>query len=262
MPKIKSPKQIEEEKIEKNTTYSLKEADRPLSIEEEEAEEKATKFSRMVYRRIPPIPGTLAYMLRNIKGGNESIVEFLRWAKVGEKGNRTKFIDTFLTLWENMDEFSRRRADIFDHLCRKYDIPLKRFWGVLQEGMFDHNDQITQTALNGAKPQFVERLLELSKKEKNHQDRKLAATAMKLVDDKPLISIEDNSKHLTVNQNNNGIPSFSQSIRRSEKIIRNDQPIEVKPKQLSEGVQDYIDTQTFELEDEKELEFLKAAREL
>lgn len=262
MPKVKSPKQLEEEKIERNTTYSLKDADRPLSSEEEEAEEKATKFSRMVYRRIPPIPGTLAYLLRNVKGGNESVVEFLRWAKVGEKGNRTKFIDTFLILWENMDEFSRRRADIFDHLCRKYDIPLKRFWGVLQEGMFDHNDQITQTALNGAKPQFVERLLQLSHKERNHQDRKLAATAMKLVTDEPLIKIEDKSQHLTVNQNNTlgGIPSFSQTIKRSEEVVRQQEA--PKPRELTEGIQDYIDAETFDLENEKELQFLKAAREL
>lgn len=260
MPKIKSPKQLEEEKIEKSTVYSLKEADRPLDDKEIEAEEKATKFSRMVYRRIPPIPGTLAYLLRNIKGGNESVVEFLRWAKVGEKGNRTKFIDTFLILWENMDEFSRRRADIFDHLCRKYDIPLKRFWGVLQEGMFDHNDQITQTALNGAKPQFVERLIQLADKEKNHQDRKLVATAMNLVKDAPLINVEDKSQHLTVNQNSiGGISSFSETIKRSEQVVRRETEIP-KPKELTEGDTEYIEAEL--VEDERELEFVKAAREL
>jgi hypothetical protein len=261
MPKIKSPKQVEEEKIEKNTTYSLKDADRPLNEQEIEAEEKATKFSRMVYRRIPPIPGTLAYLLRNVKGGNESVVEFLRWAQVGETGNRTRFIKNFIILWENMDEFSRRRADIFDHLCRKYSIPLKRFWGVLQEGMFDHNDQITQTALNGAKPQFVERLLALTYDRRNHQDRKLAATAMKLVTDEPLIKIEDKSQHLTVNnQNNIGIPSFSQTIKRSEEVVRQ-REID-RPKELTEGNNDYIDAEIVKTEDERELEFVKAVREL
>lgn len=259
MPKIKSPQQIEQEKIERSMTYSLKNADRPLDEKEEEAEEKAEKFSRMVYRRIPPIPGTLAYLLRNIKGGNDSVIEFLRWAQNGEKGNRTRFIKEFLILWENMDEFSRRRVDIFDHLCRKFEIPLKRFWGVLQEGMFDHNDQITQTALSGHKPQFVERLMQIADKEKNHQAQKLVAQAMRLVQDEPLIKIEDKSQHVNVTQNNM-MPSFSQSIKRSEESIKHEDVAMPNPRELTEGEQNYIEADI--VEEEKELEFIKAAREL
>lgn len=262
MPKIKSPKQVEEEKIEKNTTYSLKDADRPLDEQEIEAEEKATKFSRMVYRRIPPIPGTLAYLLRNIKGGNESVVEFLRWSKVGERGNRTRFIDTFLILWENMDEFSRRRIDIFDHLCRKYSIQPKRFWGVVQEGLFDHYEQLAQTALGEGKLNLISDIKKFASKEKNFNDRKLLAEAMKLTSDAPLIKVEDKSQHLTVNTNNGSIPSFSQSIKRSEESIRRDNVEIPKPRELTEGKQDYIDGEVFEAEDERELELVKSAREL
>lgn len=257
MPVIKTQAQSEKDQLEKKATYSLKNADRPLDEKEEEAEEKAQTFSRQIYRRIPPIPGTLAYMLRNLRGGNESVIEFLRWAASGEKGNRTQFIKTFLILWENMDEFSRRRPDIFDHLCRKHDIPYKRFWGVLQEGMFDCNDQITQTALSGHKPQFVERLMQLAEKEKNHQDRKLLSDAMKLTETQPLIKIEDKSKHLTVNQNM--IPSFSQSIKRSEESINHENIAMPAPRELTEGEQDYIDVETFTYAEE---EFEKAAREL
>lgn len=254
MPVVKSNKQAEQEILEKKATFSLKNADRDLDERELEAEEKATKFSRAIFKRIPPIPGTLGFMLRNIKGGNASVIEFLRWAQVGEKTNRTAFIKTFLILWDNMDEFSQRRVDIFDQLCRKYDIPLKRFWGVLQEGMFDHNEQITQTALSGYKPEFIQRLMALADKEKNHQDRRLMAEALNLSNKEPLVKIEDKSQHLTVNQTNN-LPSFANSIKRSEKTIRH-QDIEFpemnQPKMLSEGETDFIDVETFS--DTRELE--------
>lgn len=261
MPKIKSPKQVEEADQEKRTIFSLKNADRPLDENELEAEEKAVKYSRMVYRRIPPIPGTLAFALRNLKGGNESVIEFLRWAQHGENSNRTKFIKNFIILWDTMDEFSRRRIDIFDHLCRKYEIPLKRFWGVLQEGLFDHYAELAQTALGEGKLDLIENVKKFSSKEKGHQDRKLLADMMKLTTEAPLIKVEDKSQHLTVN--NSAVPSFIESIKRTEKTVRqNEQAPVVTPKELTEGEQNYIDAETFETEDDKELNFIKAAREL
>lgn len=257
MPKIKSPKQVEEIENEKRIVFSLKNADRPLDEKELEAEEKATKYPRLVYKRIPPIPGTLAFALRNLKGGNESVIEFLRWAQEGEHSNRTRFIKEFIILWEVMDEFSRRRIDIFDHLCRKYSIPLKRFWGVLQEGLFDHYKELAQTALGEGKLELIENVKKFAGREKGHQDRKLLADMCKLTSEAPLIKVEDNSKHLTLN--NNGIPSFVDSIRRTEKVVRHNEELP-KPLELTEGETEYIDAETFE--NEKELSFVKAAREL
>lgn len=261
MPKVKSPQQVAEEDIKKRTIFSLEDADRPLDENELEAEEKAIKYSRMVYRRIPPIPGTLAFALRNLKGGNESVIEFLRWSQTGEKSNRTKFIKEFIILWNNMDEFSRRRIDIFDHLCRKYSIPLKRFWGVLQEGLFDHYEQLAQTALGEAKQDLIKDIRKFSSREKGHADRKLLADMVKLTSDAPLIKVEDNSQHLTVN-NNSSIPSFAQSIRRSEEFVRRDELEKPKVRELTEGKQDYIEAEILNEEDKEELEFAKIAREL
>lgn len=260
MPKIKSPKEVAESEQEKRTVFSLKNADRDLDEKELEAEEKAVKYSRLVYKRIPPIPGTLAFALRNLQGGNESVIEFLRWAQEGNNNNRTKFIKEFIILWETMDEFSRRRVDIFDHLCRKYSIPVKRFWGVLQEGLFDHYKELAQTALGESQPELVASVRKFANKEKNHQDRKLLADMCKLTTEAPLVKVEDNSKHLTVN--NNVVPSFVDSIRRTEKVVRSNEVELPKPRELTEGEQKYIEAEVLESEDNRELEFIKAAREL
>lgn len=255
MPALKSAAQAEKDKLEKTASYSLKNADRELSEEELEAESKAVKFSNKDYVRIKPIPGTLGFMLRNFPGGNHSVVEFITWAtqdvsQQGGHNGRIKWVKEVIIIWKNMDEFSRRRVDIFDILCRKLSIPLKRFWGVMQEGLFDYNDQITQTALSGMKPAFVERLNHLASLDRHHQDRRLMAEALKLTGNQPLVSIEDKSVHQTLNVAGE-VPSFSDSIRRSEENVRHTD-LNFGQKKLTEGKQDYIDTEWADVP-EKEL---------
>jgi hypothetical protein len=230
---IISAAEAEKRKAAKTATYNLKDADRPLSEEEEEAEQKAESFPIHKYPKIKPIPGTLAYMFRNIKGGNESIIEFMRNAA---SSNNAKFLKNFLILWNNMDEYSRKRIDIFDTLCRKYGVPNKKFWGVVQEGMFDYNDQLTQAALMGHKPEFVDLLRRMAAKERNAADRRLLAEALQLTaKQEPLIKVEDKSVHTTNNLNLNQVPSFVSSVRKTSMPDLPDR------KALTEGKQDYID---------------------
>lgn len=261
MIKLKTAEEANKNKLEKTATFSLKDADRPLDEKEVEAENNAVKFSLKGYPRVAPIPGTLGFLLRNLRGGNASVMEFLEYSITGDNTNRTKWIKNFIILWNGMDEFSKRRVDIFDILCRKYEIPRKRFWGVLQEGMFDFNDQLTQTALSGYKPEFIELLKKFAGDRRNHQDRALLAKATKLIDkDGPLIQVNDNSKTMTVNntQVNNGIPSFSESIRRSESGIRQTTRIPTREvKQLEEGEQDYVDAVLIEVEKQEDEKFDK-----
>lgn len=258
MIKLKTAEEANKIKLEKTATFSLKEADRPLDEKEIEAEDNAVKFSLRGYPRVAPIPGTLGFLLRNLRGGNASVMEFLEYSISGDNSNRTKWIKNFIILWRGMDEFSKRRVDIFDILCRKYDIPRKRFWGVLQEGLFDFNDQLTQIALSGYKPEFIELLKKFAQDKKNHQDRKLLAQATKLIDkDGPLVAISDNSTNTTVNntQINNGVPSFSESIRRSEKGIRQTTTEKISTteiKQLEEGEQDYVDAVLIEVQNQED----------
>jgi hypothetical protein len=261
MPQMKSQATAEKDKAERSATYNLKDAGRPLNEAEEEAEEKAVKFNRMVYRRIPPVPGTLAFMLRNLKGGNESVIEFLKWARDGQNGTKAKFIDTFVIMWNNMDEFSRKRIDIFDVLCAKFAVPRRKFWGILQEGMYDHNEQLTQIALSGYKPEFIQKLMKMAEDRRNHNDRKILAESLKLTGQTPAVNVQDNSTNVTLNQQTNNFPSFASSIRRSEKTIKHEDTA-IIPKELTEGETDFIEAELVASLDNDDEMLLKVAKEL
>lgn len=237
-------------------SYNLINADRELSKEEIEAEEKAEKFSLKGFGRIYPNPGTLGYFFRNLRGGNEAVIEHLRNAA---SSNKTKFLHNFILIWNNLDSFSRRRVDIFDIICRKYSIDRAKFWGIFQEGCFKYNDAISQVAISNHKNEFVELLKRKMAGEKNSADRKLYAEIAGMIDSKPLISIEDNSQNLTVNNNGNSqLPSFAQSISRAEQGIKKGLP-QVEPRRLTEGQQDYIDAEII-LEERRDKELVEVNR--
>lgn len=258
MPKFKPIAEIEKEAALKSATFPLIDNDRPLDETEVEAEQKAVRFSLAKYNRIKPIPGTLGFLLRNIRGGNEAVMNFLE--ETEDNGKTRKFIREFNIIWKLMDEFSKKRVDIFDILCIKYNVNKKKFWGALQEGMFDNNDALAASALSGYKPDFVELLIKLAKNSRNHQDRKLLAQALGITKDTPLISITDNSrrevKNVQVNIGN--VPSFASSIRRTEKNITKDNSLELEEGKeqlaLGEGNKDYIDTEFSVVEEQEMIE--------
>lgn len=242
MPKIVKNVEGEISDILKQGTLSLIDNDRPYSSEEEEAEKQAIRFSVTNFPRVPPIPGTLGFLFRNISGGNASVIKFMQEAS---GTNESKFIKNFLILWNIMDEYSRNRVDIFDILCEKFNVKKKKFWGVVQEGMYDHNDALSQISLSGHKGEFIELLKKMARLPKNHKDRELLALALGLKKEKAFLELNDNSNHQTnVQVNNtqvNNLPSFAQSMRRydeDDNII--DGQVVEEPKQLSEGNQEYI----------------------
>jgi hypothetical protein len=260
MPALKTLAQVEKEK---NATFPLRGNDKDLTPEELEAEQKAEKFPIDKFPRISPVPGTLAFLLRSFRGRNESVIEFLEWTQKDEHPGRTKaqFIKNFIIIWNNMDEWSRKRVDIFDVLCRKYEISRKRFWGILQEGIFDFHEELTQTALSGFKPEFIHLVNKMATKERHHQDRRLMAEMLGVTKAEPLVKIEDNSQTTNVT-NIAQFPSFSDSIRRSEQGIRHKDIAapKVEQKQLTEGEQNYIEAEWSDIkEEEKELVSAEAA---
>lgn len=247
MPKFTKTAEAELEDFEKKVVQDLLTNDRPYSLDEEENEKKAERYSAKEYPRIPPIPGTLAFRFRNIKGGNESIMRFLL---VCEDKNRKKFVKDFEILWKNMDAFSKKRVDIFDVLCEKYNVSKKKFWGAIQEGMFDDSEAMVQISLHGQGHELVELIKGMAKLPKNFKDRELYAKMLGLAKDAPFMQYNDNSKHETTNnvQVNNNVPAFASSIRRSEKVIRQ----EAEPLALGEGKQDYVDAEFSASNDEEE----------
>lgn len=238
MPKIQKNLDGEINELLKEGAISLVDNDRPYSSEEEEAEVKAIRFSVTNFPRVPPIPGTLGFLSRNIRGGNEAIINFLKNVGVGDN---TKFIKNFIILWNVMDEYSRKRVDIFDILCEKYNVRKGKFWGRVQEGMFDNHEALAKQTLLGYKAEFVELLKKMARMPKNHKDRELLAHALGLKKDSPLLQFTDNSvtqnTKVEVNQTNINLPSFAKSMRQQPSLE------EEEPKQLSEGKQDYIDAE-------------------
>lgn len=238
--------------IQSTNTYDLTKSDRPYDDEEEAAEKQAVSFPINIYKRIKPVHGTLGYAFRNIKGRNDVVMEALKNLSRANN-NRYKAIKEFIILWNNMDDYSRNRVDIFDWLCEKYDMNKARFFGVVQEGMFNFNDLMAQTAISGYTPEFVELVQRMTKKERNVRDRELFAKMAGLTKDSPLIgSIQDNSVKQELHVHTDSpIPSFTQAMRESDEGIRT---IRQKPQRiLTEGKQDYIDAEVTKDEREKEL---------
>src|SRR5215831_7687687 len=234
-------------KVAETSTYSLKDAGRPLTLEEEYAETGAVKFPVSKFPRVKPVPGTLGFLFRNLNGGNGTVAEALRNAS---ESNASRFVKNFIILWEAMDEHSQNRVDIWDILCRKFSVQYKKFWGVIQEGLFDFNEAMTQIALSDYKPQHVELLKRMAAKERNHTDRRILTEVLGLTKQVPLFSFEDNSKNITVNAQ---VPSFNGSLERSgiSKLVP---PIK-KPKALSAGEQGYIDAEFLSEGAKEPLEF-------
>lgn len=256
--------------IKSTNTFDLTKADRPYDDEEESSEKEAVKYPVSFYKRIKPTHGTLGYAFRNIKGRNDVVIQALKYVTAK---NRTthKFIGIFLILWNNMDEASKRRVDIFDWLCEKYDVNPAKFFGVVQEGLFVFDDLMAQTAISGFTPEFVEIIKRFASKEKGIRDRELFAKIAGLAKDQPLVQLNDNSTKNELNVTvNASLPSFTDTMRKADEGIRTIAP--AKPqKALTEGNQDYIDAEIIPEEREKDLatfekraeeEFRNLAREL
>lgn len=231
-------------------------ADRELDELELEAEQKAEKFSVAKFKRINPIPGRIGFLLRNLHKDvgtrNEMVMSFI---DLVDEVNKRKFVRTLRQWWEVLDDYSKRRVDIFDLFCEKYDINRARLWAVIQEGMFVSNDALTKTALDGFKPKFIALMQKMVMNTKNSADRKVMAEALGLIGGEvPQVvnEINNNSQTLIVNNNDSPIPSFADSIRRSDKNVRTSIK-SVAPKELTEGEQNYITVDGYIVaEEEKE----------
>jgi hypothetical protein len=237
--------------------------DRDLDAQELEAETKAEKLRIQSWKRITPIPGRIGFLLRNLHKDvgmrNEMVISFL---ELIEDRNQRKFIKNLLIWWGTLDEYSRRRVDLFDLFCERYGFGRAKLWATIQEGMFVSNDALTKTALDGYRPKLVELLIKMANKERNSGDRKLLAEAVGLIGgDTTQVKIEDNrqivNNNLNVVESSSPIPSFADSIRRADKNVRKSEyELEeiIAPRELTDGNSNYlVDGFIVETEEEREL---------
>lgn len=245
---------------------------RALNKEEEEAEEKAESLPRAKYKRILPLPGTLAYLFRDIEGGNYTIANSVLETTLADvnKRNPNTIVgkaNKVILLWNNFDEFSKRRIDVFDWLCEEVNLRKKKFYAIVMEGLYDHFDAISQRLLMESKPELINNARQFAKEERNFRDRELLAKATGVTKDAPLIGSIDNSTKI---QNNLNYQSgFSDVIKDTEKIIQGEDNVDFVDAEIVENerkslkpasFENYIDANLFK--EEKEEEFAERKVEI
>ena len=233
---------------EQTNGFSVLNNDRPLTEEEELIERKAKTVSH--WRRIHPIMGTLGFLLRNTN--NYVVIEHLRNVASKVPKGQLVSLNRVLNFFDELDEFSQQRVDIFDHICRKFNIDRDKFWGWFQQGSYQYLDVISKTAISNMRPRIVEAIGKHMMKEKNFKDRELAAKMAKLVDNNPLVKIEETknvtNNNLTVN-NNSPFSNFTSSIRKADEQIRGQEVDENRL--LEEGnKENFIDAEFYEEKEE------------
>lgn len=237
--------------IQSKDNYDLVAADRVFSAEEEEAEKNSVKYPIHKFKRIKPIPGTLGYLFRNLTGRNDAVIEHLSNLIGLQAGGKYNKIKTIVSFWNGIDDFSRKRVDIFDWICIELSINRSVFWGWFQEACFNYDNVLAQTALSGHKNKFVEQLKVHANQPRNQTDRRLLAEAMKLTENqapKIDVKVEDNSRTTNVNmQVHHKVPSFVKSIRASE-IAE-----EKKVRELEAASTEFIDVKVVTKDEEKVL---------
>jgi hypothetical protein len=266
---IKLPK--EEEKKEELKLIPLAN-NRALEASEIEAEEKAIKLPKKYFKRIPPIAGTLGYLLRDIEGGNQAVFNYINEtipATSKTKANTNAYkIYRVILMWNALDENSQNRVDVYDWLCDKVGVSKQKFYAQAAEGMFNHYEAISTRILMESKVELVNNVRQFGRSEKNFKDRELLAKATKVVTDQPLIGSIDNSTKVTnLSFESNG---FKDILRSTEKLLRSDEDnfIEAEleennviitsqgqnQKQLTEGnLAGMISADIFEKEDESDI---------
>lgn len=239
----------EEEKIE--LAYSLKDADRDLSELEIEYETKAEKYNVEKYRRIYPSFGTLAYLFRNLKGGNNVVIGALRSA-LGERGAAPAIKD-FITKYDSLDDYSQKRIDVWDLICRDLNRPTTLIWNHFIKGIKLYVEALKTASIELNKPDLVETINKFARKESNQKDRELAAKVSGLVSDSPLVNVNQTSETKTINNTMNLFgKEFTNTIREvNSQLIGDKETKFVAPLELTEGNNDYIEA---EFEDIKEKE--------
>jgi hypothetical protein len=247
--------------------------DRPLEELELIAEQKAEKLSIKFFKRIPPNPGTLGYLFRDLIGGNHSVFEFVKAVlpasnftgsapakKVGTE--QEKLAKRVILTWNALDDHSKNRVDVFDWLCDKVGLARNEFYGISQKGMFNNYEAISQRVLMEAKPELIHNVRQFARVEGNFRDRELLAKATGVTKEAPLIGTLDASTKI----NNNLLveSNFNSSIKESEREIReieNDfiegETEDIKPRELGEGNVDYLNTEIIEQSEEELLAVLR-----
>ena len=260
-------KPIEPKKEKEETKIIPLRNDRPLEQYEIEAESNAIELSIKNFKRIPPLPGTLGYLFRDLIGGNQAVYNFVKdvlptssYMGAGSKTGTIREVKAkkILSIWNLMDEFSQNRVDVFDWLCDRIQLEKHEFYGFAAKGMFNHFEAISQRIIMETKPEVIHNVRQFARSERNFRDRELAAKATGLTKDAPIIGNIDASTKVN---NLSFSPNFNSMLKDADNVINETEGFieaeEVKPLQLSEGNNDYLNTEVKEENEEELLAILR-----
>lgn len=243
--------------------YTLKGNSRPYSQEEEKAENNAIGLTKLRFKRIPPIAGTLGYLLRNFD--NRIVMNYVK--NCYESGGKAKpiLIRRVIDLFEKLDESSQSRVDVFDYICREFGVSNSIFWGWFQAGAYEDMEAIMQTAIIESTPEvFATIAINAQNPDvKYDKSRELWAKITGRLKDAGFNVNIDQTK-TTINNNagsQNLFGNFTSSIRNAEipssanfgnSLQSGSGEEEFAQKILTEGNAEFVDAEIITNEEQKE----------
>jgi hypothetical protein len=242
-------KSKKEDKI--TLSYSLKDADRPFSDEEIEIAHKAEIYNvdKEGYDYIEPVLGTLIFLFRNLKGGNQSVIAALR-TSLNQKYAAMHKIKDVVTKYDSLDKYSQKRADVWDLICKDLNISPARIWDYFVVGMKEFVKASATMGVELNKNDIIEATAKFAQNEKNSKDRELLFKAGNLISNEPLVEINQQTNNTLNQQNNIFGESFAETIKNSNNQLRDKDDLkileETKQRELTKGNQDYIDAEVLE----------------
>lgn len=222
--------------------------------------DKSIVISKYLYPMIPPNLGTIGFFIKKSRLVPEDIIQILR--SQGTKRDKRKNFDYkeralihINEVWDLLDEFSKQRFDIFDHLARRALLTTEDLWGILLVKLANHGVLATKTAMTLLELNKLELISKVGNKVgENDNADKLMAEMTGLKKNETNINVQNNQNQINLNER----PSFSKLSNSLNKVLMEemnpDLELESKEeqKQLTEGNLDYVDSEIIENEKEDE----------
>lgn len=231
---------------------TVQKRDRKFSEEEEMAFRSALLLPLGIAEKIMPDIGTLCYYFRNET--NDSVILIIKRAiRKAIKINDVKTDDFRKQLihlvdrYEKLDEFSRKRPDVFDHLCTLLEIDVDTVWEMYQKQIASFSREMAEFEINVYTPGIITAIAKKALDPKDDKGKELFMRIAGLDKPAPAVVVNDNSVHNTQN-NHNMFSNFSGSIRKSEKEIA-----AAEQRQLEGAKQEFIEAGFSEVRDEEKV---------
>lgn len=214
--------------INKSATYNINGREKTI-IRESSMSGKVTfkdlehvKLAKVInenqYPQINPSLGTIGFFLKKLRLKPEDIISIINHDKLDSRTKNDRALLHLIDIWNHLDNHSRERFDLFDHLARRGGFTVKQLWGLIMVKISNYSMQSIETAnilLRLGKLDIASTILEKAKD--NDKVLNLAAQATGLVKNETHINVETNIANVTNNR-----PTFDKLSSIVNKEIANE----------------------------------------